>query len=95
MHVIPFHDLNPGQHDNAVRMWIAAGLVSRGVDIHQMVFNPLSTEVDENALAGYVLPRDKTGEVIFALGECEPGTAEFERRVVAARTGLAPAPASG
>ena len=86
MREVAFEDLNPGQRDNAVRMWIAAGLVARGVDIREMVFVPQAAPGDADALAGYHLPKDKNGEVIFSLGACDPQTPEFEQRILAART---------
>ena len=86
MREVAFEDLNQGQRDNAVRMWIAAGLVARGVDIREMMFVPQAAPGDPDALAGYYLPKDENGDVIFSLGACDPQTPEFEQRVLAART---------
>ena len=86
MREVAFEDLNPGQRDNAVRMWIAAGLVARGVDIREMMFVPQAAPGDADGLAGYHLPKDENGEVIFSLGACEPQSHEFDQRVLAART---------
>jgi hypothetical protein len=86
MREVAFEDLNQGQRDNAVRMWIAAGLVARGVDIREMMFVPQAAPGDADALAGYYLPKDENGDVIFSLGPCDPQTPEFEQRVIAART---------